>query len=157
VRRFSRSRGSSLLEVVVAMGIVMAAVSTLASLASLALRMIAAGRERTLAVVAAQSKLEDLRTSPDPPVASPPDTLERDVPGWSERLDPAGRVAGRDADFSGTVLVRRWRVDVVAGQPGLVAVRVRAGPCAGGPAPDEPCGTLHRSVTVSGLRSETAW
>ncbi len=149
--------GTSLIEVLVATAIVVTAVSTLASLTSLALRMVGAGRERTLAVVAAQSRLEDLQSSLTPPPASPADTLDRDVPGWSERIDPFGRVAGRDPSFAGTVFVRRWHVEAVAGVPGLLALRVRAGPCAPDRAPGGSCAALRNGVTVSGLRSEAVW
>jgi hypothetical protein len=150
-------RGTGLIEAVVATSIVALAMGVLASLSTVALHSIAVGRERSLAVVFAQSALDRLRASPAALAHSPADSLDRDVAGWHERLDAAGRIGGIDAEHAGTVFVRRWRVLPLAGSTTLSVVAVRVGRCFPASDPAEGCHTSADAVTVAVLRSDLAW
>jgi Tfp pilus assembly protein PilV len=153
----STSRGTGLIEAVVATSIVAMAMGVLASLSSVALHSLAVGRERSLAVVFAQSKLDELHASPMPAVRSPADSLDRDAEGWYERLDAAGLVAGVDTDHAGTVFVRRWRVQPVAGSVTLSILAVRVGRCRMTTATSAGCQVSSDAVVVAAVRSESAW
>lgn len=127
--RFTQSSGTGLIEAVIATAIVATALGTLAALSTVAVRSVMTGRDRTLTAVFAQSKIEALRASPHLLTSSPADALDRDVAGWSERLDPGGRVIGTDPEASGVVFIRRWRVVELPGNVGAFTVAVRVGRC----------------------------
>jgi hypothetical protein len=131
--------------------------ATLAGLSSLALSTVMLGRDRTLAAIHAQAKLESLRASRSIMPASPSDALTHDAPGWSEFLDMDGRRAGHDAGYAGAVFVRRWQVSPVPGRPGLTAIVVAVWRCAADSRETPACGRAGQAVRVAGLRSEAAW
>jgi hypothetical protein len=55
---------------------------------------------------------------------SPPDTLDRNVPGYVDFLDAAGRWVGSGATKpAAAVFVRRWNVAAVGGDPDTLVLR----------------------------------
>lgn len=118
--------GTSLVEAVIAIGILVGAVLAMASLASLALRTSVSGRERSVGLALAAQKLDALSPAASTLTPSPEDALIRDAPGFVDWIDAAGRT---DSTRVGTVFVRRWRVVDVAGDPSLLAVSVDVAPC----------------------------
>jgi type II secretory pathway pseudopilin PulG len=119
----SSARGFSLLEAIVAAGVLAVALTTLAQLVVVAGRQSVAGRRAATALILAQAKLEELRSLPwrfDPDGSrvssaalspSPPNTLSDDVAGWFERLDRFGAPADdqRPLHFG-----RRWSIAPLA-------------------------------------------
>lgn len=146
--------GAGLIEALVATALVVTAAATLAGLSSLAMRTILAGRDRTMCTVLTQAGLEVLRASPAIPPASPADSLERDIEGFSERLDAGGRVAGRDQAHAGTVFTRRWRVTAFPGRPGVAVVTVQVFRCQRESRTASGCPTAGFAVRASAVRSE---
>ena len=106
-------RGFSLLEVLVATTIAIVGVAALAQLVTLASHASLQARQTTIAAALAQEKVEELL--PDVTVGqepSPPDTLDRNVAGFCDFVDAAGRLLGAGpATPAGSVYLRRWSVD----------------------------------------------
>jgi hypothetical protein len=153
----ARSAGTGLIEAVIATAVVATALGVLAGLSMVAARAIMTARDRSLAVIHAQTKLERLRTQPVASPVSPPDALERDVAGNVEYLDASGRVNGEGNPAERRVFVRRWRVSAFAGHAGLQAIAVRVGRCRPGPAPAGGCHMAGDAVMLIGVRSEAVW
>ena len=85
------SRGFSVVEAVIAAAIVLTGVLSLAQLAVAGARASSVSAARSIAVLLAVDKLEDLRSRPTL-ASSPPNALDRDVdgfadwpPGWTRR------------------------------------------------------------------------
>ena len=107
---FRCARGFSLLEVLLAAMILACAVSGLAHLVAIAAAQTVTARHHAVALVLAQSKLEELRSVVDPAL-SPADALVRDCDGFVDRPDAA--------------YVRRWSVRrLVDHDPETLNVRV---------------------------------
>jgi type II secretory pathway pseudopilin PulG len=106
-------RGFSLLEVLVATTIVIVGVAALAQLVTLAAHANLRGKQTTIAAALAQEKLEELL--PDRAFgqdSSPPGTLDSNVEGYCDFVDPAGRLLGAGpAAPAGSAYLRRWSVD----------------------------------------------
>lgn len=156
----NRARGSSgagLIEALVATAVVVTAASTLAGLTSLALRTILAGRDRTVATILAQSRLEVLRSSRLSLPTSPPDALDTDIDGYHEQIDADGRAARRDPAHAGAVYVCRWRVAPYPGRVGLTVITVLASRCVSAAQRPRGCAARADAVRVAGVRSEAAW
>lgn len=149
-----RDAGFSLVEVLIAtllLSILSAGAAVMVTSTGAALRR---ARSETVAVIAAASRLEQLRglawgfgsahdpdratdirtnLSPRDPVdggpgldASPPAALEVDTPGLVDYLDARGRWVGNTAGSAGSSrFVRRWRVRPVAGWPDAIVIDVR--------------------------------
>lgn len=154
---YGRSHGTGLIEALIATTVMATALVTMAGLASLALRTVVNGRNRSLAAIHAQAKLELLLASRTSVPATPGDALDRDVAGCNEYLDAEGRAAGVDAGHAGTVFVRRWLVAPVPNRPGLQVIIVAVGRCAAGPGGSLACVSPATSVRAAGVRSEAAW
>jgi type II secretory pathway pseudopilin PulG len=135
--------GFSLIEVIVATGLLATALVSIAQLLTVATRANAAARDVTVATVLASQKLEQLRSlvwafgadggpvsdrttdlSVDPPAVdggrglrpSPANALSSNVAGYVEYLDRSGAWVGSGAEPPPeAVYVRRWAVDQVAG------------------------------------------
>lgn len=113
------TRGFSLLEVLVAGGILVSAALGIAPLFALAAQANLNARARTAGALLAAGKMEELRGLPwsegagEPgPEPSPPDALERNAPGFFDYLDAAGRPAGAGAVAPAqAVYVRRWSIE----------------------------------------------
>jgi hypothetical protein len=143
--------GTSLIEAVIAIGLLAGAIVLLAGLAALAVRTNARARERTLASLAAVEKLEALASVAPALMPSAADALESDVPGCIEFLDAAGRASERPEQ---AVFVRRWRVSPVDGDADLLCLAVEVAPCRRrGTSP--ACGDADGRVRFATVRSRT--
>ena len=104
--------GFSLIETLVATGLLVVAVVTLAQLFGIAVRSNVASRDVTYATVLAVQKLEELRAIDtefiDP---SPPMALSADTPGWVDYVDRFGRTLEGQNRPRKTAYLRRWSID----------------------------------------------
>lgn len=104
--------GFTLVEVLVALGLVLACAAGVGQLIVVALSSARHAREDSVATLLAAQKIEELRgaaSAPAGPMLSPDNAIEMDVPGFSDNVDasgaPSSGTPGRTATF-----VRRWRV-----------------------------------------------
>jgi prepilin-type N-terminal cleavage/methylation domain-containing protein len=138
IHRGPSGTGFSLLEVLIAVSILAAAIGTVAQLSVVAARANTAARTATFASLLAAQKMEQLRaltwgvdafgqpigdTTTDvttmPPRAhqgvgltpSPGDALQRNVPGYCDFLDAAGRSLGGIGSPPDAIYVRRWSIE----------------------------------------------
>ena len=128
--------GFSLVEALVAAGLIVTALASLAEIVALSAESTRASRRSMAATMAATAKIEQLRalawtfdgegtpvsdfttdTGTTPPrsqggrglSSSPPGTLEAAVPGWVDYVDEAGAPLGSGSDRPpGAVFMRRW-------------------------------------------------
>jgi len=142
--REPRVRGFTLVEVLAAVAILTAALLSLAPLLGAALKASREAERATVASALAVERIEQLRSlawgfdedgqpagdtttdlsGPQPSgagtglAASPPGTLDRDVPGFVDYLAGDGRWLGRGSrPPPGTAYVRRWAVVPLAADP----------------------------------------
>lgn len=142
-------RGFTLVEVLIAMGILVAAIGALAQLFAVSARAIRMSQRIAVAAMLADNRLEELETlawtvrpdgsllddratdlSRQPAAAggsglglSPPGTLDADTPGYVDFLDSAGRWLGAsDRAPPGTAFIRRWAVSAPADADGGAAI-----------------------------------
>jgi type II secretory pathway pseudopilin PulG len=128
-------RGFTLLETLIATGLIVTAVAGLAQLFALSVRFTRDAGQFGVALVAAQDKLESLRAlafgydddgepMTDPGLrASPAHTLAADVERYVDWLDERGSVTGGVSDAA--AYVRRWRIsEIVADEPEAIAIDV---------------------------------
>lgn len=128
-------RGFTLLETLIATGLIVTAMAGLAQLFALSVRFTRDAGQFGVALVAAQDKLESLRALAfgydeggepltDPGLrASPANTLAGEVERYADWLDERGSVVGGVSDAA--AYVRRWRVSEIAGdEPEAVAIEV---------------------------------
>lgn len=141
--------GTSLIEAVIAIGLLTGAVLLLASLASLAVRADARARERTLAAFLAAQKLESLAVAPQSLPLSPAGTLLEDAPGFADMVDATGRTADQ---AGGAVFVRRWSVTTLDGDASLLILSVDVAPCRRRSA-QGACGDPDARVRLTTVRS----
>jgi type II secretory pathway pseudopilin PulG len=129
----SSARGFTLVETLVATGVLVTAVAGLAQLFALSVRFTRDSAQHGAALVAAQDKLESLRalrftyddsgaTVTDPRLQpSPPTSLSENVDGFVDWLDEAGNLAIE----SGASYARRWRItEIAADNPAAIAIDV---------------------------------
>ena len=128
-------RGFTLLETLIATGLIVTAVAGLAQLFALSVRFTRDAGQFGVALVAAQDKLESLRslafgydegggTLTDPALrVTPAHTLAGDVERYVDWLDERGSVVSSAA--AGAAYVRRWRVSEIAiDEPEVIAIDV---------------------------------
>ena len=128
------TRGFTLVETLIATGLLITAIAGLAQLFALSVRSARDAGQFGVALAAAQDKLESLRalrfgydeagaTVTDPRLnGTPVASLSRDAAGWVDWLDASG--AGL-ADAHGAVYVRRWRITTMAAdEPEAIAIDV---------------------------------
>ena len=110
------ARGSSLLEVLVAMGLVVGAVAAIAPLVALASRTNLQAGRTSFAAVVAQAKLEALLPDRDLSLnLSPAGTLDTNIDGCFDFVDRHGRTLGSGEEPPpGTDFIRRWSVQKMA-------------------------------------------
>lgn len=126
-------RGFTLVETVVATGVLMTAIAGLAQLFVLSMRFTRDSAQFGAALVAAQDKLESLRSLrfsyddsgaavTDPRLQpSPPTSLSENIDAYVDWLDDAGKVVG-EAHAS---YARRWRITAIAvDDPAAIAIDV---------------------------------
>jgi hypothetical protein len=141
--------GTSLIEAIIAIGILTGAVLVLASLTSLAVRADARARERTLAAFLAAQKLESLAVAPASLALSPGGTLLEDAPGFYDMLDATGRLTN---EAGGAVFVRRWSVTALDGDADLLVLSAEVAPCRPR-ASQAACGDPDARVRLTTVRS----
>ncbi len=116
--RAADSRGVSLLEVIVAIGLLSGAIAGLAQLVALATRANLDARATTMSVVLATQKMEQLRAQPDVDRAPSGGSLQDDLHGFSDFFDGVGGPlpanSGRPA---ATAFVRRWSIVPLPSDP----------------------------------------
>ena len=118
--------GTTLIEAVVAIGILAGAVVALAGLSSVATRNSAAARERSMATTLAYQKMEVLCRDVSAAAASPANAWAVDTPGYVEHLDRHGNLAG---GRSSAAYVRRWSITPLPSDGSLLAIQVGVAPC----------------------------
>jgi type II secretory pathway pseudopilin PulG len=129
----SSSRGFTLVETLVATGVLITAVAGLAELFALSMRFTRDSAQFGAALVAAQDKLESLRAlrfsydddgaaRTDPRLQpSPPASLLENMDGYVDWLDHAGNGTLETA----ASYVRRWKITAIAeGEPAVIAIDV---------------------------------
>ena len=127
-------RGFTLIETLIATALIVTAVAGLAQLFALSVRFTRDSGQFGVALVAAQDKLESLRSVrfdydesghlvTDPVLhPSPPDSLMLDVNGYVDWLTDGGAAINTP---NGAEYVRRWRVsEMAAAEPAAVAIDV---------------------------------
>lgn len=114
--------GFTLIETVVATGVLVTALAGIAQLFALSVRSTREAGVQGTALVAAQSKLESLRSllftygPAGEPVtdaalsSSPSQSLAEDTSGFVDFLDPEGRVVESGDETQGAAFTRRWRI-----------------------------------------------
>ena len=125
----SCASGTTLIEVLIAMLILVSGVLAMAQLFLMAAVTNTAARRTTAAAIVASQKMEELRarTSLEP---SPGASLERNTPGLVDHVDARGRVVGTGEFPPGdAVYTRRWAIDMLPGGGGF-AIRVLVLPIA---------------------------
>jgi Tfp pilus assembly protein PilV len=150
-----REAGASLIEALVAVGLIAGALVGTADLAARSIRSLSAARDRSVGALIAAQKIEQLLAQPLRPADSPAGALDADTAGFVEYLDARGRVSGQDHDCEGTVYARRWSVAPLARDARVLVIHVRAGRCLG-PVGAGSCATLTDGPTLVAARPE-AW
>lgn len=117
-------RGVSLVEVIVATGLLAVALVTLAQLFAIAIRSNIDARTATYAALLAQSKVEELRASPGLTI-SPESALREDTPGFVDYVDQFGHLAD---GLPHARYVRRWAVQPLMTEPDAVVIQVAVSP-----------------------------
>ncbi len=109
------SRGFSLVETLVAITLVACAITGLAQLVAMSARANRESRQRTLAIVLATEKMEQLRSASSTLEASGTDSLAGNVDGLCDFLDEYGRTLGSGTSAPvGTMYERRWSVQDIS-------------------------------------------
>jgi type II secretory pathway pseudopilin PulG len=148
----SADRGTTLVEAVVAIGILAGAVVALAGLASVATRASTLARERSMAAILALQKIEAVSQDVGSTPASPVNAWAVDTPGYVEYLDAHGDLI----TGGGRVYVRRWSISPLPSDANLLAIQVAVAPCrtVGGA---DGCGDSGARVRLATVRSRAAW
>ena len=146
-------RGTTLVEAIIAIGILAGAVVVLAGLSSVAVRTSALARERSIATLLALQKIEDVCLSAATSSPSPANAWAVDTPGHIEYLDQYGNLV---AGTAGRVYVRRWSVTPLPSDANLLAIQVAVAPCRTPPGAVR-CGDAGARVRLASVRSRVAW
>lgn len=118
------SRGFSLLETIVALGLLAGAVTGLISLFTLSARATLLSRHASIATTLASAKLEELRGS-IALTASPANALSVNTVGFCDLLNEhGGRLGGCTTTADRAPYIRRWSIEPQAGIVAVTALRV---------------------------------
>ena len=119
-RRLRSTRGFTLVEVIVALGLVAGAATALAQLASIAVAANMRARTSTTTIVLAQQKMEELLSEAGVSLSSSPaGALTRNVDGCFDFVDRSGHLlGGGPAAPAGSAYLRRWSIEPRAGGAG---------------------------------------
>jgi prepilin-type N-terminal cleavage/methylation domain-containing protein len=127
--------GFTVVEMLVATAILVCGIAGLSYVAAVAVRQTATARGETMALLLAQSKLEELRAAPwafDPLgarvsapelMASPASALDADATGYADQTDVAGTLLDTRTDRR-VVFRRRWLVAVDLGDADTLWLKV---------------------------------
>ena len=130
--KLRRTSGFTLVETLIATGVLVTAIAGLAQLFALSLRFTRDSAQSGAALVAAQDKLETLRAlrfgydddgAPltDPRLQpSPPTSLSENVAAYVDWLDDAGGLVNE----AGASYARRWRITEMGVDPATIAIDV---------------------------------
>jgi type II secretory pathway pseudopilin PulG len=151
--RTHAERGTTLIEAVVAIGILAGAVVALAGLSSVAVRTAMLARERSLATLFAVQKTESVCRDAGAASESPANAWAADTPGYVEYLDARGNLL---PSRRGGVYVRRWSVTPLPSDADLLAIQVMVAPCRTPPGATQ-CGDVSASARLACVRSRFAW
>jgi hypothetical protein len=144
--------GTTLVEAVIAIGLLAGAVVSMAGLASLAIRNASMARERSMATLLALQKMEALGRDAAALAPTAASAWSVDTPGHVEYLDEYGRpLAGRRG-----VYVRRWAVAPLPADANLLAIQVDVAVCRTRPG-FASCGDTASHARLAGVRSRLAW
>jgi type II secretory pathway pseudopilin PulG len=146
-------RGTTLVEAVVAIGILTVGVVALAGLASVATRTATLARERSVAAILALQKIDAVCQTVGLTPSSPANAWAVDTPGNLEYLDAEGNLI---AGGGGGVYVRRWSVSPLPSDANLLAIQVYVAPCRTLPGASR-CGDTNAHVRLASIRSRAAW
>jgi type II secretory pathway pseudopilin PulG len=149
----STERGTTLVEAIVAIGILAGTVVALAGLSSVAIRHAAIARERSMATIMAFQKMEALCRDVSSTAVSPANAWSVDTPGYLEYLDARGNVTGGGP---GGAYVRRWSVAPLPSDASLLAIQVDVAPCRMMPGATR-CGDVLSHARLASVRSRVAW
>lgn len=120
--------GFSLIEAVVAAGIVAGALAALAQMLAMSIANNASARSGSAAMVLAGQKMEQLRArrwDDYSPGGSPGETLSGNVAGYVDYVDQWGHILGEGATMpAGTMYIRRWSVVPLPASPGALVLQV---------------------------------
>ena len=129
--------GFTLIETVVATGILVTALAGIAQLLALSVRSTRDAGSQSAALIAAQGKLEALRAlaftydAAGSPVTAPEfdvrnsGSLDDDIPGAVDYVDANGAILDEDNEGHGAVFTRRWRITPLdAFVPEAIAIEV---------------------------------
>ena len=124
--------GFSLLEAIVAVGLMAGALASLGQMLIISLAINQSARERSDATVLAQQKMEQLLVeSASGSAGSSPlvgGSLTSNMDGWFDYVDRSGQSLGSEALRSG-VYTRRWAVDLLPSSPtNTVVIHVLVAP-----------------------------
>jgi prepilin-type N-terminal cleavage/methylation domain-containing protein len=167
---YGRRSGFTLLEVVVALGLLSCTLLGVAPLLTIAARAIDTSRATTVAAHLAAQKLEQLRAlawgfdADGVPVEelgpSPPGSLTSNMPGHVDYLDEDGAwVGGGPSPPPHAVFIRRWSVETAGGAiPAAtlilrVVVLRRGAPSAATPRGERPWTEIARIVSARARRA----
>ena len=145
--------GTTLVEAIVAIGILAGAVVVLAGFSSVAVRTAAGARERSMATILTLQKLEAMCRDVSSIPSSPANAWSTDTPGCVEYLDARGNVT---AGGRGGAYVRRWSVTPLPSDANLVAIQVDVAPCRTVPGSTR-CGDVMSHARLACIRSRLAW
>jgi hypothetical protein len=113
-RAYGREAGTTLIEVLVAMLILVSGVLAMAQLFLIAASTNAAAHHSTASTIVAAQKIEELRGLASLSL-SPSTALERNTAGFVDHVDSRGRVVGETEVPPGqAVYTRRWSVETLS-------------------------------------------
>jgi type II secretory pathway pseudopilin PulG len=138
--RLFGTRGTTLIEVLVATVVLVSGLLGMAQLFLLAAATNSAARHTTVTAILAAQKVEQLRgltwgfDTQGLPISdgdlqpSPSDTLRRDVGGYVDHVDLDGRTVGTsESPPSAAYYTRRWSIEPLSATPGTLIIRVVVG------------------------------
>jgi len=110
--------GSSLVEVLVAILVLTTGVLSMVRVCSLSIASNTEARRRTVAMILAEQKLEQLRTLDSLASTSAGGSLVQDEPGFVDHIDASGTVVSADAGRPAPALyTRRWSIEALSSAP----------------------------------------